>query len=95
LPAYNTNYFIDGGYSATVNYYNRALMSVFSVRYSSFREWDLSAGNEQATLAFAYNFVYRPYNLTFKVHYGYYFKQPDTGYKWDNDHFRAGIQWQF
>ena len=95
LPQYNTKYFLDGGYSAGVNYYNRTLMSVFSVRYSSFREWDLSAGNEQATLAFAYNFVYRPYNLTFKIHYGYYFKQPDDGLKWDNDHFRAGIQWVF
>jgi hypothetical protein len=95
LPQYNTQYFLDGGYSATVNYYNRALMSVFSIRYSSFRETDLVAGNEQATLAFAYNFVYRPYNLTFKVHYGYYFKQPDTEIKWDNDHFRAGIQWVF
>ena len=95
LPQYNTQYFLDGGYSAGVNYYNKTLMSVFSIRYSSFREWDLSAGNEESTLAFAYNFVYRPYNLTFKIHYGYYFKEPETGYKWDNDHFRAGIQYVF
>ena len=95
LPQYNTQYFLDGGYSAGVNYYNKTLMSVFSIRYSSFREWDLSAGNEESTLAFAYNFVYRPYNLTFKIHYGYYFKEPETGYKWDNDHFRAGIQYEF
>jgi hypothetical protein len=95
LPQYNTQYFLDGGYAAQASYYNRTLMSVFSVRYSSFRETDLVAGNEQSTLAFAYNFIFRPYNLTFKAHYGYYFKQPDSGIKWDNDHFRVGIQWVF
>jgi hypothetical protein len=95
LPQYNTQYFIDGGYVAQINYYNRTLRSIFSVRYSSFRETDLAAGNEQSTLSFAYNFLFRPYNLTVKVHYGYYFKQPDSGYKWDNDHFRAGLQYVF
>jgi hypothetical protein len=94
LKQYNTNYFNNGGYLFQLNYYNRKLWSVFSVRYSEFDLTDLNNNLKERTTTFAYNFVVNHTGLTLKLHYDFRIKQPD-GVKWDNDQFRGGFQYVF
>jgi len=87
------SYFRAGGYLAELNYYTKALQSVFSVRYDEFNPSDLVYGNTESTLAFAYNYYIRQNFLCIKLQYQHHFDlqyPPDT--IWKDDEVRAEFQ---
>ena len=95
LALYNTTYYRNGGFLVQANYFSKFLRSAISVRYDEFNPDDLIGGAQMRTLGFAYNFVYKPYGLTLKIHYAYRFKQPNTGIKFKEDMLRIGVQYVF
>lgn len=86
-------YFKAGGYLAELNYYCKKWKSVFALRYDELNPTDLTYGDTQRTITYAYNYLIHQNFLCLKLQYQQHLNldyPSDTRYK--DDEVRAILQ---
>ena len=97
---HGARYLENGGYYVEGNYYNKIAMSGIALKFAQENLTENIAspayqGSQQRTLYMAYVFNVAKYNLQFRFHYAFRFKQPNTHTKWGEDELRTGFVYQF
>lgn len=95
MQGLNTTYFKAGGIYATLSYHSKLLRSVISARYDEYNPNDLTIGDTQKTMSFAYAYLIKGWNSSIKVQYWYRLQREDIKKPWTDDQLRIGWSLQF
>ena len=91
-----TNYFLAGGFLATVSYSSKLLHSIFSLRYDQFNPNDVVADNTEQSLNFGYAYLLNGFNAAIKAQYSLRLvNRANPLIQRYDDQFRMGLQFQF
>jgi len=89
------SYFRAGGYLAQINYYLKPIKSVFAVRYDEFNPTDLTWGDTERTVAFAYDYMFKQNFACIKLQYEHHLPLESANIIWKDDEIRLGLQFIF